>query len=343
MFVIIDKSYFRVYYLARFKKLVPESFNRGAGCSDRFTPAPSPCPPHGGGQGEGAGVYTRGNKSVLIRCWGSRGSIPVSGKEYIKYGGDTTCIEIRTRDDDIVIIDAGSGIRRLGNSLVKAGKKDLNIIFTHAHWDHILGFPFFKPLYIKGTQINMLGSPLAQESIKHIISKTMQPPNFPVRFEDMKAEILYVGACPDWFRIKGLSITPIHISHPNKGMGYKFTEGNKSFVFLTDNELTYTHPGGLTYEDYREFCRGVDLLIHDAEYLPDEYSQYTKTWGHSVYLDSLKLAIEADVKRFGLFHHNQDRTDEQIDRMVEDCRRIITQKGSGMECFAVAKDMELEV
>ncbi|HLA50242.1 MAG TPA: MBL fold metallo-hydrolase, partial [Thermodesulfovibrionia bacterium] len=84
-------------------------------------------------------------------------------------------------------------------------------------------------------------------------------------------------------------------------------------------------------------------LIHDSEYLPDEYSQYTKTWGHSVYLDSLKLAIEAEVKRFGLFHHNQDRTDEQIDRMVEDCRRIINQKGSSMECFAVAKDMELEV
>jgi phosphoribosyl 1,2-cyclic phosphodiesterase len=280
---------------------------------------------------------------VLIRCWGARGSIPVSGKEYIKYGGDTTCIEIRTKDDNIIIIDAGSGIRRLGNSLVKEGKQDLNIIFTHAHWDHILGFPFFKPLYMKGTQINMLGSPLAQESIKQTISKTMQAPNFPVKFEDMKAEISYIGACPDWFRIKGLSITPIHTSHPNHGMGYKFSEDSKTFIFLTDNELTYTHPGGLQYKDYLEFCKGADLLIHDSEYTPDEYSKHTKTWGHSVYLDSLKLAIEAGVKRFGLFHHNQDRTDEQIDKMVEDCRKIIKKQGVKMKCFAVARDMEFEV
>lgn len=280
---------------------------------------------------------------MLIRCWGSRGSIPVSGKEYLKYGGDTTCIEIRTKNDDIIIIDAGSGIRRLGNNLVKQGRKDFNIIFTHAHWDHILGFPFFKPLYIKGTQINMLGSPVAQASIKQIISKTMQAPNFPVRFEDMKAEISYVGACPDWFKIKGLSITPVHLSHPNQGLGYKFSENGKDFVFLTDNELTHIHPGGLKFEDYIEFSRGADLLIHDSEYLPEEYNKFTKTWGHSVYLDSLTLALEAGVKRFGLFHHNQERTDEQIDRMVEDCRRIIKERGLNMECFAVAKDMEIEV
>lgn len=279
--------------------------------------------------------------SVLIRCWGARGSIPVSGKEYLKYGGDTTCVELRTDDDSIVIIDAGSGIRRLGNSLVKAGRKDFNIIFTHAHWDHILGFPFFKPLYMKGTQINMLGSPLAQESIKQIISKTMQAPNFPVRLQDIKAEISYVGVCPDWFRIKGLSITQIHTSHPNQGMGYKFSEDNRAFVFITDNELSYTHPGGLKFEDYVEFCKGAALLIHDSEYLPEEYHRYAKTWGHSVYLDSLNLALEAGVKRFGLFHHNQDRTDEQIDSMVEDCKRIIKQRGSNLECFAVAKDMEI--
>ncbi len=280
---------------------------------------------------------------MLIRCWGSRGSIPISGKEYLKYGGDTTCIELRTKNDDIIIIDAGSGIRRLGNNLIKEGRHDFNIIFTHAHWDHILGFPFFKPLYRKETRINILGAILAQESIKNILSKTMQAPNFPVRFEDMKAEISYIGACPDWFRIKGLSITPIHLSHPNQGLGYKFSENNKNFVFITDNELTYIHPGGLKFEDYVEFCRGAELLIHDSEYLPEEYNKFTKTWGHSVYLDSLNLALEAGVKRFGLFHHNQERTDEQIDSMIAGCRRIIKERGSNMECFAVARDMEITV
>ena len=280
---------------------------------------------------------------MLIRCWGSRGSIPVSGKEYLKYGGDTTCIELRTKNDSIVIIDAGSGIRRLGNNLIQEGRLDFNIIFTHAHWDHILGFPFFKPLYRKETRINILGAILAQESVKHILSKTMQAPNFPVRLEDIRANLSYLPECQDWFKINGLSITPIQLSHPNQGLGYKFSENGKNFVFLTDNELTYIHPGGLKFEDYIEFSRGADLLIHDSEYLPEEYNKFTKTWGHSVYLDSLTLALEAGVKRFGLFHHNQERTDEQIDSMVTDCRRIIRERGSNMECFAVAKDMEIAV
>jgi phosphoribosyl 1,2-cyclic phosphodiesterase len=279
---------------------------------------------------------------MKIICWGARGSIPVSGKEYLKYGGATTCIEFRTNNDQLIIIDAGSGIRKLGNKLFKEGVKEYNIIFTHAHWDHIMGFPFFKPIYSKGTQINMLGSTTAQESIKHIVSKTMGAPNFPVKFEDIHAEISYIGSCPDWFRIKDVSITPIALSHTNKGMGFKFEENGRSFVFLTDNELTYKHPGGLEYKDYLEFSRAVDLLIHDSEFTPDEY-QHTRTWGHSIYLDALNLAIEAEVKRFGLFHHNQERTDEAIDRMVEDCKRLIKEKGSNMECFAVAEGMEIEI
>jgi phosphoribosyl 1,2-cyclic phosphodiesterase len=277
-----------------------------------------------------------------ITCWGTRGSIPVSGEEYIKYGGDTTCLEFRSNKNQLIIIDAGSGIRRLGNRLFEEGVKECNIIFTHAHWDHILGFPFFKPIYSADTQINMLGSLSAQESIKHIISKTMDAPNFPVNFDDVHAEISYIGNCPEWFRIKDVSITPIALSHPNKGIGFKFEENGKVFVFLTDNELTYTHPGGLEYKDYLEFSRGADLLIHDAEYTPDEYRR-TKGWGHTVYLDALNLAIEAGVKRFGLFHHNQERSDVEIDRMVEDCQRVIAERGSPLECFAVAEDLVMEV
>ncbi|MFQ5585371.1 MAG: MBL fold metallo-hydrolase [Thermodesulfobacteriota bacterium] len=279
---------------------------------------------------------------MKITCWGTRGSIPVSGKEYIKYGGDTTCLEFRSHNNQLIIIDAGSGIRRLGNKLFNEGIKECNIIFTHAHWDHILGFPFFKPIYSEDTQIKMLGSLTAQESIKHIISKTMGAPNFPVKFDDIHAEISYIGTCADWFRMKDVSITPIALSHPNKGMGFKFEENGKKFVFLTDNELTYTHPGGLDYKDYLEFSIDADLLIHDAEYTPDEYRR-TKTWGHSVYLDALNLALEAGVKRFGLFHHNQERSDTEVDRMVESCQRVIAERGSHLDCFAVAEDMTIEV
>ncbi len=222
------------------------------------------------------------------------------------------------------------------------GVKEYNIIFTHAHWDHILGFPFFRPIYSKDTTIKMLGSVTAQESIKRILSKMMLPPNFPIKLEDIHAEISYIGTCPDWFRIQGVSITPIPLSHPNKGMGFKFEEDSKSFVFLTDNELAHKHPGGLDYEDYLEFSRGADLLIHDAEYSPEDYHA-TRTWGHSVYIDALDLAIKAGVKRFGLFHHNQERKDNEIDRMVEDCKNIIEKHGAELDCFAVAQDMVIEI
>jgi len=277
---------------------------------------------------------------MLVRCWGARGSIPVSGREYLRYGGDTPCIEIRTADDGIVIIDAGSGIRRLGHRLLAEKRHDYALIFTHAHWDHLMGFPFFRPIYRSSTHIAMFGCPFAQVSVRDMISRIMAPPNFPVNFEDITAEIRYHESCEETFQLGGLTITPIALSHPNQGMGYRFEEGGKSFVFLTDNELTYRHPGGLEYEDYAAFAKGADLLVHDAEYRPGEYRQ-TRSWGHSVYTDALRLALDAGVGRLGLFHHNQERTDEAVDEIVADCRRIAA--GRPLECFALHQDMEIVV
>ncbi|MHB8773221.1 MAG: MBL fold metallo-hydrolase [Syntrophales bacterium] len=275
---------------------------------------------------------------MLIRCWGARGSVPVSGKEYLHYGGDTTCIEIRTKDDDVIIIDAGSGIRRLGNRLVAEGRSAVTMLFTHSHWDHIMGFPFFKPIYQPETRIALFGCPFVQDSVKALISPIMTPPNFPVCFDDITADIRYRETCADAFTIGGMTVSPIPLNHPNQGLGYRFEEDGKSFVFLTDNELKYRHPGGLAYEDYRDFVSGADLLVHDAEYLPGEYRQ-TRSWGHSVYTDTLNLALDAGVGRLGLFHHNQDRTDRAVDEMVEECRSATA--GRGLACFALGQDMEV--
>ena len=275
---------------------------------------------------------------MYIKCWGSRGSIPVSGGEYIKYGGDTTCIEIRSKDDHIIIVDAGTGIRRLGNRLVEEGRYTYNVIFTHAHWDHLMGFPFFKPLYLEQTNIWMQGCPFAQKYVETMLSKVMSPPNFPVRYGDIKARIHYEPVCPEHFEIGTVSLVPIRLSHPNQGSGYKFIEDGKTFVFLTDNELDFTHQGGLSFEKYKEFSVGADLLVHDAEYNEEEY-RVTRQWGHSVYTTALKLAINAKVKQFGLFHLNQDRTDQDVDQMVDKCRQIVAEMGSDLECFAVGADM----
>jgi phosphoribosyl 1,2-cyclic phosphodiesterase len=275
---------------------------------------------------------------MLIRCWGARGSIAVSGKDYLRYGGDTPCIEIRTKDDRIVIIDSGSGIRRLGNRLLTEQRLDFTMIFTHAHWDHIMGLPFFKPIYQKEARILMYGCPFSQESVREMISRIMAPPNFPVNYDDILADITYQESCQEAFTVGDMTVIPIPISHPNQGMGYRFQEDGKSFVFLTDNELSHRHPGGMAFEDYCAFVKGADLLFHDAEYRPEDYPQ-TKTWGHSVFTDALRLALCSGVPRFGLFHHNQDRTDQAVDEMVEECRKIAA--GRHLECFAVYEDMEI--
>jgi phosphoribosyl 1,2-cyclic phosphodiesterase len=277
---------------------------------------------------------------MLIRCWGSRGSIPVSGKEYLAYGGDTTCLEIRTKNDHIIIVDAGTGIRRLGNRLMEEGRFVYDFIFTHAHWDHLMGFPFFKPLYRKGTRIRMQGCPFAGQYVKHLISRVMAPPNFPVQPGDLKAEIEYEPVCSGGFVIDTVMVFPIALSHPNQGSGYKFVEDGKTFVFLTDNELDFIHPGGLSFAGYREVSAGADLLIHDAEFTKREYEEYARGWGHSTFLHALTLASESRVKKLGLFHHNQDRTDGDVDRIVGHAREILREQGSGMECFAVGRDAE---
>lgn len=279
---------------------------------------------------------------MIIKIWGSRGSIPVSGREYLKYGGDTTCVEIRSKRGDIVIIDAGTGIRRLGNLLADEKRGDINFIFTHGHWDHLMGFPFFKPLYFKRSTIRIYPCPFHTKFIETILSKVMAPPNFPVKYSDITAQISYHDANPTEFSIGSLSVAPIAISHPNGGSGYKFIEDGKTFVFLTDNELGYIHPGGRTFEDYRDFSQQADLLIHDAEYTPREYTTFLD-WGHSVYTDTLDLALQAGVKRLGLFHLNQERTDREMDKIVDDCRNRIAANGSNLTCVGAAADMVFEL
>ena len=279
---------------------------------------------------------------MIIRCWGARGSIPVCGPEYLRYGGDTTCMEIRTREDEIIIIDAGTGIRRLGNRLLEEGRFRYHLFFTHSHWDHIMGFPFFRPIYRKETSIRMFGCPFTQDSVRKMISKVMTAPNFPVDLADVQADITYQEACKDPFGIKSLTVTPIVTSHPNPGIGYKLVENGRCFVFLTDNELSFKHPGGLDFKDYAAFSAQADLLIHDSEFTEEEYRD-KRTWGHSTYKDALRLALDARVKRVGLFHHNQDRTDAAVEEIVGNCRQIIADNGNHLECFAVYQGMEIRL
>ncbi len=275
---------------------------------------------------------------MRIKCWGSRGSTPVSGKEYLKYGGDTACLEIRTESDDIIIVDAGTGIRRLGNSLIEEGRFAYHFIFTHGHWDHVMGFPFFKPVFLKRSKFVIHKCPFHTDFVEIILNKVMSPPSFPVKYSEIKAHIKYPDACPETFKIGTVTIEPIPLSHPNGGTGYKFIENGKTFVYLTDNELGFRHGGGLTVDEYLAFSKGADLFFHDAEYTDEEY-RTTVEWGHTTYTQALDLAIKARVKQFGLFHLNQDRSDDDMDAIVNRCKERLSRENIKMACFGVAAGM----
>ncbi|MEA3230868.1 MAG: MBL fold metallo-hydrolase [Thermodesulfobacteriota bacterium] len=279
---------------------------------------------------------------MKIKCWGSRGSIPVCGPEYIKYGGNTTCIEIQPQSGDTIIVDAGTGIRRLGIQLLKQKNQSYHLLFTHAHWDHIMGLPFFKPLHVLKTKIKMYHCRYHARFIDRMLSDLMSPPYFPIPCSGSKADIIFVDSDRQLLDIGSVRIECFPISHPNGGSGYKFTENGKTFVFLTDNELGYIHPGGKSFEDYRVFCQDADLLIHDAEYTPQEYNS-TVGWGHSSYMDTLKLAMEAGVGTLGLFHLNQERTDHQMDVIVAHSQELVAAQNPSTKCMAVAVDSTFEL
>jgi ribonuclease BN (tRNA processing enzyme) len=279
---------------------------------------------------------------VKVRCWGARGSVPVSGPEYDRHGGDTTCIEIRSKSDAILVIDAGTGIRRLGCSLLEQGRLDLTLLFTHTHWDHVLGLPFFKPLYNPKARIDLYGSPGLQGNISKLLARVMSPPLFPIPFETLPSRITGLEWQGETLKVDSLRVTRIALSHPNLGAGYRIEEDGKSFVFLTDNELSQHHRGGRSFDEYAAFSKGADLLVHDAEYTPEEYPS-RRGWGHSHFADAARLAKAAGVKALGLFHHNQERTDAGLDEHVRRCREALSAPGHVPDCLALTQYSEFDL
>jgi phosphoribosyl 1,2-cyclic phosphodiesterase len=279
---------------------------------------------------------------MKIKFWGTRGSIPVSGREFLKYGGSTTCLEIIDKNNDSIIVDCGTGVKDLGKEFIKKNINKIFIVFTHQHWDHILGFPFFAPIYDDKNEIIITGCSYTTDDVRAIVSKIMQPPGFPVKFEEIDAKFKFMAMKKNGIKINNIEIIPIELSHPNGGFGYKFIEDGKTVVFLTDNELRYTHPGGRSFDEYVEFSRGADLLIADADYIDSEY-EYRRTWGHSTWRDALELAISSVVKKLILFHHNQNRTDKQIDIIVNDCNREIRKAGLKIKCFGAMEGKTISI
>ncbi|GAB7023514.1 MBL fold metallo-hydrolase [Salidesulfovibrio brasiliensis] len=276
---------------------------------------------------------------MIVRCWGARGGIAVSGTRFDRFGGDTCCIEVRDSDGRVLIIDAGTGIRRLGKRLVDEGVPDCDLFFTHFHWDHLMGLPFFRAPHHFAVRIN--GDPLPGVTTEEVLNNVVSPPYFPVPFAEFSKGMEF---CP--FEGSGhfgnIAVTAVPLSHPGGGSGYRFEENGKSFVFLTDNELSYQHDGGLTLDGYAEFAKNADLLVHDAEYLPEEYPAH-RQWGHSHWLEAVDLAEKAGVRALGLFHHGASRYDGEVAEIVESCRSEIRDRELRMDCFAMAADVVIRL
>ncbi|MCX5781874.1 MAG: MBL fold metallo-hydrolase [Elusimicrobia bacterium] len=256
---------------------------------------------------------------MKIKFWGTRGSIPVPDKKMFRYGGNTTCVEV-TIGDRTIIIDSGTGIINLGKKLVKEKKRDLDIFITHSHWDHIHGFPFFLPAYTSKTRINVFGHTDSYEHFKTILTNQMSYEYFPVRFGDLKAEISFLDTRQVNLGNHSHRMSFIRANHPAYTMGIKIEENEKSFVFITDNEL-YADKQLTSKDKFVEFCYGADYLVLDAQFTDKEYKK-TKNWGHSTFEQAFALAKLSKAKNLVFFHHDPNRTDKGLRKIESKFKKL---------------------
>ena len=289
--------------------------------------------------------------SLSLRFWGTRGSIPSPGLATARYGGNTPCVELRTAEGWLVILDAGTGIRELGRSLMSRANGhgvEGDIFLTHAHWDHIQGIPFFAPLFHRGNHFTIWGSRSLQTSIDRVVRDQMSPVVFPVAFEELQARIDFQELAEERRAGSGYEVAAMAVRHPGGALGYRFTESNRTgggLVYVSDNELSaaarYDTPRGWR-DRFVEFVRGAAVLVHATMYRAEEYRNFVG-WGHSTYEDAVELALEASVDRLVLFHHHPERTDDEVDRCVAACRELVQARGARLEIIAAAEGMTLIV
>lgn len=287
---------------------------------------------------------------MRVRFWGTRGTRPTPGKRTLRYGGNTTCVEVRGRDDELLIIDSGSGIAELGATLAGAGPLNVNLLITHTHWDHIQGFPFFAPAFIPGTKLTLVGPAGSIKSLKAAFADQMDLAYFPLRLDQVPAEIEFIEReAGETFEAAGLRVTPHELNHPIVTFGYRIEEGERALVFATDNELAPASvPGdGDLLSPSRDalvsWCRGAELLVHDAQYSREEYEAHVG-WGHTSYGEALALAADAQAGRLAFFHHDPMHSDSEIDALVEEALGRHQQAGGRpVRAFPAAEESEIEL
>jgi phosphoribosyl 1,2-cyclic phosphodiesterase len=292
---------------------------------------------------------------TLIRFWGVRGSIPTPGPATVRYGGNTSCVEVRAAGE-IIILDAGTGLRPLGRQLVEEfGDRPLHLtlLLSHTHWDHIQGLPFFLPIYRPNCRLRILGFEGARKGLVNVLTGQMESPYFPVPFDELPGNIEIEELREMDFRLGAVRVQAAFANHPGICVGYRLTAPDGSLAFFPDNEPRYRHQGetqpprvaandaALKFAQTEErkfvdFLRGTELLIIDSQYDTAEYQAHIG-WGHGCVDDAVALALKAGAQRLVLFHHDPDHDDAKIEQMAAQGRQLAAAAGSKLEVLAAVE------
>ncbi len=279
---------------------------------------------------------------VYVRFWGTRGSIAAPGPGTARYGGNTSCVEVRGGDGTVIVLDCGTGARELGLDLVRRGALRVNLFIGHTHWDHIQGFPFFVPAFVEGVELNIFAPPGFQRGLEEAMAGQMEYSYFPVKLRDLRSRLHFTELEEGFFRVGDLLVETQYLNHTAPTIAYKISGAGGTLAYVTDHEPfwpgtgpAFEHPGD---QGHVTFLRGADLVIHDAQYTAEEYPSRVG-WGHSTIEYATAVARAAGVRRLALFHHDPGHDDDEIERLEARARDA----APDLEVFAAREGLELEV
>lgn len=269
---------------------------------------------------------------MRIKFWGVRGSTPTPQPENLRYGGNTSCVEVRV-GREMYIFDCGTGLRTLGQSLrheFNGNSLCAHVFVSHFHWDHIQGIPFFGPLYDKSQNRFLFHSSSRTRSLKRVMEEQMAAPYFPVNTTEMKASRNFYDMEEGKMQLGDVCIEALWLNHPQGCLGFRMETKNGIFVYATDNE-----PGDPEFDkNVRKLAAGADVLVYDAQYLPEEYEARKRGWGHSHWREAINVVMESGAKELVLYHHDPDHDDACIDNVVKEARNYypkVRAASEGME------------